>query len=1178
MTGERLGPYALDRELGAGGMGKVYAANVVERVLGLEVGARVAVKIVHPHLLETPGFFKRFLREGQIGQSVRHENVVRTLDCDAIGNDHFLVMEYVEGQTLSDLLHELDRVPEELCRHVGREICKGLAAIHAAGVVHRDLKPENVLITADHVVKVMDLGVARLIDESVRLSQTGAFVGSLHYAAPEQFRGGAAGVDARADLYALGVLLYEISGGEHPFVGDDVAQVLKKILHDEPRRIGVVNPQLSAFFEEVVHCLLAKDREQRFRTADELLDVLESGEDSAWWKARSRALQDATRRPLRRIRIPRETAVYGREKELERLRALFAMAKDGEGQVVLIEGEAGIGKSRLVDELIGRLQHDGEDVDFLFGSYPPGGAATAGSGFSAAYREQFGDAGSAGFLTQSPSLAPAFDAVLRGEPAPSGVAALNRESLATCFVHATRNLAAGRPTVVLIDDLHFAPEDARGVFLSLALAVPGHRILLLGTARPGLPEEWVANLTRREHVAHVHIDRLGPKDLVRLLQDSFRSARLAEELGARIALKSDGNPFFAFEIIRGLREGQFITQADDGSWVGTKAIDEIQIPSAVLDLVNARVAGLTEDERALLDVAACWGYEFDPALVGEVLGLSRIPTLRKFAQMERLHRLVRSSGRQYVFDHHQVQEALYGSLNEQLREEYHAALAETLETRTGALATQPGDLDGALCADLCLHFLEGARGHAALRYLDAAQTHMTSSYRHEESAALGTRALAVPGLLVGTERAQALLALNRALDTLNRRVPQEESAREAQRLADEAGDPRLGSIAAAALGHVLLLTARLDDAEAAYQHARESALSAGSSEDVVWALHGLERVSLARGRLDEAENRSGERLALAREIGLEQAQGTVNLGFVFYAQGRVAEARELFQSSLELFRRIGDRENEARATGNVGAVSFAEGDTSAAREHFEMQLALCRKIGDRWDEATATGNLGAVALHEGRLRDARDHQERCLVLSRENGDCPSEADALHNLASVLLEQDERDIAEAHLTSCLALCDAIGDRRLASATHLALGSLRAAAADADTARASFTAALALASDHGFSGLETLARCELALLPGGVLDAALDALRAHEHDLNEGQLRQARWLLWRATGDRAHLDEAKRLLDEVVAHVDDETRTSMLGNLRLNREIVAAWRAELGGDHARGGTEADTEVSL
>ena len=149
-AGTDLGPYRLGEVLGAGGMGTVYVADVTGRAPGVETGSRVALKIVHPHLLETPGFFQRFMREGEVGKAVQHENVVRTFDVDAVTvggrRMNFLVMEYVEGQTLRDLLVELDRVPEELCRHVGREIAKGLAAIHAAGVVHRDLKPENIII------------------------------------------------------------------------------------------------------------------------------------------------------------------------------------------------------------------------------------------------------------------------------------------------------------------------------------------------------------------------------------------------------------------------------------------------------------------------------------------------------------------------------------------------------------------------------------------------------------------------------------------------------------------------------------------------------------------------------------------------------------------------------------------------------------------------------------------------------------------------------------------------------------------------------------------------------------------------------------------------------------------------------------------------------------------------
>jgi len=1192
MEGKVLGAYRIESELGSGGMGKVWLARD-------EAGDRYAIKIVHPHLLDTPGFFKRFLREAEIGRGVRHPNVVRTLDCDALGGHHFLVMEYVEGQHLRDLLAEIEQIPEELCRHIGREVAKGLAAIHAAGVVHRDLKPENVLITEDHVVKVMDLGVARLTDEALRLSQTGAFVGSIHYAAPECFTDGGRNVDGRADLHALGLVLYELSAGVNPYFADDVPQILERIIRKEPRRLGDINPQLSPFFEEVVHCLLAKKPGDRFADASALLAVLEDGEDSAWWRARAKSIRAETKRPLRRIRIPRETAVYGREEELAALRALYEQAKAGEGRVVVIEGEAGIGKSRLVDELIARLHRDGEDLDFLFGSYPPNGAATASGAFSRAYREQFGEEGSQGYLPQSPILVPAFDALLRGESAPPDVEPLTKDSLQTCFVQATRTLAAERPTVVLIDDLHFAPEEGRSLFTSLAMAVPGHRVLLIGTTRPGMTENWQAALDRFEHASRLTPPRLTAKDLVNLLEDAFQSKALAESLGLRIIVKSDGNPFFAFEIIHGLREGQFITKKDDGTWISTRAIGEIEIPSSVLDLVNARVADLTEEERDALDVAACWGYEFDPGLIGDVIGLSRIPVLKLFGHIERQHRLVRAAGRSMVFDHHQVQEALYEGLLEQLREEYHTALADALETRTKAAEADPETLDGALCVDLSEQFLLGARGERALRYLEAAEAHLTKGYLNDQAVALAELALGVPGLLTGIERAKMLLSLAGPLDRLGRRARQEEASREAELLAEEAGDVALRGKAARGLGVCLRQVSRHEEAEAAFRRALEIALGEGDRQGEAAATGNLGNVFWSQGHLEKAREHYERSLAISREIGDRQgeANATGNLGLVFAPLGRLEEAREHIERSLAISREIEDREGEAGATGNLGLVFQSQGRLEEAREHLERHLAISREIGDRQGEAAATGNLGVVFKDQGRLEEAREryerhfaisreigyrlgeavatgnlgnvfrshgrleeareHDERYLAISREIGDREGEADALHNLGRALQEEGESAPAGESYAECLALSQEIGVRHLEAATHLALGALRVAESDAEGGRASLTTAQDLSAEIGAPGIETHARCHLACLPGGDAQDALSAFTASAEQLSVEERLEARWLLFRATGDRAQLEEAKRLLDEAVANVDEETRESMLTNLRLNREITAAW---------------------
>ncbi len=1156
MLGADVGPYRVTAEIGSGGMGTVYLAE--------RAGERLALKVVHPHLCATPEYHERFLREGDIGRRIRHVNVVATHDVGAAEIDGrtvlYLAMEYVEGQTLQSLLAELERVPEELCRHIAREVAKGLAAIHAAGVIHRDVKPENVLITRDHGVKLMDLGVARLQDEAARLSRTGAFVGTIHYAAPECFLDGGSGVDGRADLHALGLVLYELASGVNPYLADDVPQTLDRILRREPRRLGEIHPQLSPFFEEVVHCLLEKRPQDRIADADTLVAVLEQGESSAWWVSRARSIRATTHRPLRRIRIPRETAVYGREAELAKLAALFELAQRGEGQVVLIEGEAGIGKSRVIDELLIRLQRDGAPVHVLCGSYPPGGAATAAGAFCQAYREHLGEAGSARHMAQAPGLVPAFDALLRGEPAPMGAVALTKESISTCFVQATRSLAAECPTVLLIDDLHFAPDEARALFTSLAMAAPGHRFLLVGTTRPGIDEKWLADLARLPHTSRMALQRLGPKDLGDLLRDSFRSERLAQALALQVGQKSDGNPFFAFEIIRGLREGQYITQKADGTWISTRVIDEIRIPSSVLDLVRARVADLSEAERDLLDMAACCGFEFDPALVAEAVGAPLLPTLKAFGQIERRHRLVRASGRCYAFDHHQVQEALYTSIFEQVRELYHAALATALEARAKAAGTDPATLDGALCVDLCEHFLKGARGESALRYLGPAQRHLARGHVVGQLIGLTERALAVPGLLVGVERVKTLLVLAEALDKLGRRPRQEECAREAERLAGELGADELRGQAARAVGWLFQHTGRPDEAEAAYRRALEAARACGDRKAEAIATGSVGHILyFFRGRIPEAKECYEQALALARESGDRALEATASglLGNVSAAQGRNAEAIDFYRHAIVLYRELGFPQNEATILCNLAGVTAAQGRPAEALDHFERTLSICREVGYRQIEAVALVNLGPLRRRLGDAPGAHADLEAAVALSREIGARYPEGYGLLRLGELAGDVGDFDLARRYVEQSLALRREIGHGDGIADSLLELGELLLHDGRPTEARSALEEALAYLRERGQTGRVAEALCLLARLPGGDPAAARAALAEAG-----GSVAKASWThlqLWRATGDVSLLVEAKRLIDEELAPLDDASRARALTNSRANREILEACAA-------------------
>ncbi len=1184
--GTTIGPYRVLRTIASGGMGTVYRAEGPP--------GPVALKVIHPHLLSTPGFRERFLREGEIGRRIRHENVVATLDCGAAESDGaprlYLAMEFVDGATLRSLLTELERVPESLCRHIAREVARGLAAIHEAGVIHRDLKPENVLITRDHVVKVMDLGVARAAEEAMRLSLSGNFVGSVLYASPEQFAGPGAELDGRADLYSLGVVLYELCSGAHPYPSEGFAQAVAQAVEKEPRRLGESVPQLSPFFEEVVHALLAKDRERRFPSARALADTLDAGERSDWWRERSRELRAQAKRPLRRIRIPREAALYGRDADLAVLAGLFERTKAGDGQVLLLEGEAGIGKTRLLDDFVGRLEVGGEDLDFLLGSYPPGGAATALGAFRAAFRDHFGDRGSAPWLGGAPLLAPAFDALLRGDPPPEGREPLTKDSLHTCFVHATRSLAAERPTILLVEDLHFAPEEGRALFAALAQAAAGHRILLVGTTRPGLPGGWVANLTRLPHATRRELARLGPKHLALLLRDAFRSEALADDLGHRIALKSDGNPFFALEIIRGLKEDRALARSADGRWITTRVIRDLVVPSSVLDLVQARIAELTEEDRAALDVAACLGFEFDPLLLAAALDLPRIPTLQRLSRIERVHRLVRSAGERLVFDHHQVQEALYAAIPELLKREYHGAIGQAIEAR----APRP---DGATSVALADHFLLAARGERALVHLPAALAHLERSYLNEPAIQLAGRALAAPGLLAGRARAEMLLRMADRLETLGRRDAQRTALDEAASLADAEGDPGLRARARRALGWFLFVVGRPDEAEPQCTEAVTLARAAGDRAVEAAATANLGIFCAARSRHEEARAFLTSALTLARETGDRRMEAglTGNLGMLAAMLGRTDEAIESYRQALHLAREIGDRRAECIATVNLGSALSKLGRHDEVLAHYEQALSLARDIGNRATEAMALGNLGVLAWNLGRTAEALPRIEKAVSLSREIGDRRGEARASGNLGRVLLDLGRRPEAAHAIEAALAAARANGDRLYEGYALLGLGlerreagdldgagarfeesarvrseigdrgglaktlvevaSLRAEQGNLDAAKRALSEAEALARDTGVLEARVLALAERAALPGEDASAAEALLAENATALTLGSALRARWLLYRATGRPGHLAEARRLLDFLVGNAPADDRRSVVECVRVHREVAA-----------------------
>ncbi|HKO92714.1 MAG TPA: protein kinase [Polyangiaceae bacterium] len=893
------GRFELRDLLAQGGMGVVYQGY------DRDTRKAVAIKVIQPALIvDHPEIVERFVREGEILRRLNHPNIVEMVAAVRHEGQQYLILEYVAGGSLRDLLRRRSRLPLERALSILLELCDALARAHHLSTLHRDIKPENVLMALDGTPRLTDFGLARSGAE--RITRENAVLGTVSYLSPEALWGEP--LDQRADVWACGVMLFEMLAGRCPFEGDRQGAVVTSILQRPLPDLAALRPDAPERLIELVGRMLEKSRDARIASARQVAAELESILSGL---GNGQLPDENTRhKPTPPELSPTCGAlghegdpIYGRSELLERARRARDRASAGAGRLLLFTGEAGIGKSFLAQHVAGEAAARGARV--AWGRCWEAGGAPAYWPWVQVFRDLGLDDP---FATMAPELSPrALEARF---------AAFERAA------RALKTSAQQRPLALVLDDLHVA--DARSLLFLLFLARELSRsaILIVAAyrdAEAAFAAEIAPILAKIAREAELYpLSRLSLSDVALWLGglEAEPNSRTAEEL-YRV---TEGHPLLVVEMLR-LSSGAF---ADD-AWPRPRSV------------LEERLGRLSAESRTTLEVAAIWGREFaasDLAATGSLDPDVVFRALREALAASIVE--ANGEGNEFRFSHVLLRDQLYADIPPSSRASLHLEVGKHLVARQAPRAAIHHLFEG------CAGSVEPARAQLATWVapvaLDAAQAALLH-WAFEDASRLGRSALALFATSGLSERVRCELLLVVAEALIRQGEIQEGKALcvQASELSLRVGASDL--VARAALVHSTeLSTGGIDDGMIARLRqalaqlpptdsslrARVMARLATALTPVKTAADGAEALALLRSAADLAR-RLEDRHTL-----LYVLQFGIHLG-TFLPE---AERFAIVQEALELARTLGQPLASIQALPSYLTILAARGEH--ARAHAEL--------------------------------------------------------------------------------------------------------------------------------------------------------------------------------------------------------------------------------------------------
>lgn len=698
MIGHQLSNrYDIKSELGRGGMGVVYRAH--DPLLNREV----AIKLVPPTLL-SPETEQRFQREAQLVAQMDHPSIVPIFDFGKHEGSLFFVMPVVQGTNLRWFEREGSLTLGEVI-DIGIEVAEALEYSHSRGVIHRDIKPENIMVSREEGsrirVRIMDFGLARGATES-KITKSGTIAGTLSYMSPEQVI--ASGVDHRTDIYSLGTVLYECVAGEPPFSGE-LQSILYRIAHEIPQSPRSFGADINEDLEALILSCITKDASKRPQRASEISIALR--------RCQARLHQTDLGKSVvmtKTIMLPRValSPFIGREKELGELQRRLNAAISGECQFVVVSGEPGVGKTRLLDEIENLAK--ARKLLVLHGRSIEQDGAFPYQGFCEAVQEYFRQRDSASFSSPMElsdiapdliSLFPMLSEISEVRAAATGESKLsqvgssqgpeNRMQVFELLARTLIRLAAGNPLILFLEDLHAAEISIEALQYIVRRLGPTPT-LIIGTYRSSEVDRshpllrMLDSFRGDRRFSAIALEPFSPAEHRLFLETLIGGPKLSDTLVEKLYEGTEGNAYFTKELVRSLLDSGGISKDQTGAWSLGAATDLStgDMPATIQQAVEKRVERLPEELREILSIASVIGRAFDFRDLEALAGSKDVEdSIDQLVEQGLLEEERESRGDRLNFSSRVVRDVLYGALSRRKRRSLHRKYAEELEKRHG---------------------------------------------------------------------------------------------------------------------------------------------------------------------------------------------------------------------------------------------------------------------------------------------------------------------------------------------------------------------------------------------------------------------------------------------------------------------------------------------------------------